>query len=405
MAVHVGALRPGGVAEMSGALQVGDRILSINGTPTEHLINSEVKALLENSGNVINLEISFKASPGANLDDLTVKKKNATIVLPRERNSFGFTISGERGVHCYWGLQKLNFLEKYNFDAMAVMLLVSLGCHIRGITLKELLLYYWSKIIPYLTFVLVSPGGRTESRPITVSNVTIHSAAYKNGVLKVGDRITKVNGKDVSQASQMETLSLLKASEDNCTLEIEYDVTLHEGLSEARGALLVELLKPKGASLGISLSGCPARGEPIWISRIKEAGIADRCGALHVGDRLLSVNGVSLENRTAQDVIQMLLHSDLHVKLEIIPSHNFPDVPDEPLEEAFSDSMSNITRLHPSSSRLSRRHSQRMLNIVSTFLYNSWSRNVIYNLYLHTHTHTHSITLLQCHQCPHGLPS
>jgi len=45
-------------------LQVGDRILSINGTPTEHLINSEVKALLENSGNVINLEISFKASPG-----------------------------------------------------------------------------------------------------------------------------------------------------------------------------------------------------------------------------------------------------------------------------------------------------------------------------------------------------
>jgi len=58
-----------------------------------------------------------------------------------------------------------------------------------------------------------------------------------------------------------------------------------------------------------------------------------RCGALHVGDRLLSVNGVILENRTAQDVIQMLLHSDLHVKLEIIPSHNFPDVPDEPLEE------------------------------------------------------------------------
>ena len=76
---------------------------------------------------------------GANLDDLTVKKKNATIVLPRERNSFGFTISGERGVHCYWGLQELDFLEKYNFDAMAMMLLVSLGCHnyIRGITRKS----------------------------------------------------------------------------------------------------------------------------------------------------------------------------------------------------------------------------------------------------------------------------
>ena len=49
----------------------------------------------------------------------------------------------------------------------------------------------------------------------------------RNGVLKVGDRILKVNGHDVSKASQLETLSLLKTSEDNCTLKIEYDVTLH----------------------------------------------------------------------------------------------------------------------------------------------------------------------------------
>lgn len=73
----------------------------------------------------------------------------------------------------------LRNMNVVNFDAMAMMLLVSLGCHIRGITLKELLLYYWNKIIPDLTFVLPSPGGRTESRPITVSNVTMHSAAYK----------------------------------------------------------------------------------------------------------------------------------------------------------------------------------------------------------------------------------
>ena len=49
----------------------------------------------------------------------------------------------------------------------------------------------------------------------------------RNGVLKVGDRILKVNGHDVSKASQLETLSLLKASAENCTLQIEYDVTVH----------------------------------------------------------------------------------------------------------------------------------------------------------------------------------
>ena len=46
------------------AMQTGDYILSINGTSTEHLMHSEVTALLENSGNVVNLEISYEATPG-----------------------------------------------------------------------------------------------------------------------------------------------------------------------------------------------------------------------------------------------------------------------------------------------------------------------------------------------------
>ena len=46
----------------SGALQVGDRVLSINGTVTDRLTHSEVAALLDNSGNIVNLEIAFEAS-------------------------------------------------------------------------------------------------------------------------------------------------------------------------------------------------------------------------------------------------------------------------------------------------------------------------------------------------------
>ena len=49
----------------------------------------------------------------------------------------------------------------------------------------------------------------------------------RQGILKAGDRILKVNGVDVSHASQMETHSLLKTGEGICTLEVEYDVTLH----------------------------------------------------------------------------------------------------------------------------------------------------------------------------------
>jgi C-terminal processing protease CtpA/Prc len=98
------------------------------------------------------------------------------------------------------------------------------------------------------------------------------------------------------------------------------------GLSEYRGELSVELLKPKGVSLGISLrESAPREGGPFIISRVKEAGIADRCGALHAGDRLLSVNKESVAGKSITDVQHLLKHCDLVVELEIIQAHNFPE--------------------------------------------------------------------------------
>ena len=47
----------------SGALQIGDHILSINGTVTDRLTNFEASSLLENAGNVVNLELAFDAPP------------------------------------------------------------------------------------------------------------------------------------------------------------------------------------------------------------------------------------------------------------------------------------------------------------------------------------------------------
>ena len=98
-----------------GALLIGDYVRCINGTATDHLNQNEANSLLNNSGNVINLEIEFEGQGPSDLDGGSTVKKVAQIKLRRERNSFGFTIS----------------------------------------------------------------GGRTESRPITVSDVTVGSMAYK----------------------------------------------------------------------------------------------------------------------------------------------------------------------------------------------------------------------------------
>ena len=52
-----------------------------------------------------------------------------------------------------------------------------------------------------------------------------------------------------------------------------------------------------------------------------------RSGTLHVGDQLLSINGHSMSGRTVQEARHLLAHSDIDVRLEIIPYHNFPEHP------------------------------------------------------------------------------
>ena len=47
------------MGERTEALQEGDQILAINGTPTDHLTHQEAASLLQNAGSVINLEIAF----------------------------------------------------------------------------------------------------------------------------------------------------------------------------------------------------------------------------------------------------------------------------------------------------------------------------------------------------------
>ncbi|XP_019855523.1 PREDICTED: glutamate receptor-interacting protein 2-like [Amphimedon queenslandica] len=289
--VKVAQLYPGGVAYMSGALQLGDKVLSINGTVTERLTNSEVVALLENSGNIVNLEIAFEtSSKGIQKIDDGMELKTAFITMSCDPSLFpGFVIS----------------------------------------------------------------GGRLENRPITVSHVKQGSYAYRKGILRAGDRILQINGVDMRGASRSEADQLLVPSVDGlCTLQIEYDIPVHDGLESNSGPLIVELQKPHGASLGITLSDERVPGEPIMISRIREAGIADRIGILHCGDRLLSINGEKLIDKSVQEAKHLLNHSDITVKLEVMLANNFTDtdggrLPVSPADDAISRVSSRCSQSVP----------------------------------------------------------
>uniref|UniRef100_A0A8C2F5W0 Glutamate receptor interacting protein 1 n=1 Tax=Cyprinus carpio TaxID=7962 RepID=A0A8C2F5W0_CYPCA len=176
------------------------------------------------------------------------------------------------------------------------------------------------------TFGFVIRGGahedRNKSRPVTITTIRPGGPADREGTIKPGDRLLSIDGIRLHGASHAEAMSILKQCGQEATLLIEYDVSVMDSVATASGPLLVEVAKSMGSSLGLALStSMYCNKQVIIIDKVKPASIADRCGALHAGDHILSVDGTSMEYCTLAEATQLLASASEHVKMEILPHH------------------------------------------------------------------------------------
>ncbi|CAG2056066.1 unnamed protein product [Timema podura] len=139
------------------------------------------------------------------------------------------------------------------------------------------------------------------------------------GTLRSGDRLIAVNGTSLNEATLTEAQELLNSSEcATITITVEYDVNLLECVRSATGPLLVEIERPCDKDLGVTLAAT-STGR-IIIEGVITASIAERCGALHVGDQILAVDETRVEGSgLAISEVMELLQSSTVVTLEILP--------------------------------------------------------------------------------------
>ncbi|KFU89669.1 Glutamate receptor-interacting protein 1, partial [Chaetura pelagica] len=258
---RVSNLRQGGIAARSDQLDVGDYIKSVNGINLTKFRHDEIISLLKNVGERVVLEVEYELPPvsaqGSGLIFRTVE-----VTLHKEGNTFGFVIRG--------------------------------GAH----------------------------DDRNKSRPVVITCVRPGGPADREGTIKPGDRLLSVDGIRLLGTTHTEAMSILKQCGQEATLLVEYDVSVMDSVATASGPLLVEVAKTPGAALGVALttSMC-CNKQVIVIDKIKSASIADRCGALHVGDHILSIDGTSMEYCTLAEATQFLANAADNVKLEILPHH------------------------------------------------------------------------------------
>ncbi|XP_058841572.1 glutamate receptor-interacting protein 1 isoform X13 [Acipenser ruthenus] len=258
---RVSNLRQGGTAARSDQLNVGDYIKSVNGINLTKFRHDEIISLLKNVGERVVLEVEYELPP-VSVQGSGVIFKTVEVTLHKEGNTFGFVIRG--------------------------------GAH----------------------------EDRNKSRPVVITTVRPGGPGDREGTIKAGDRLLSVDGIRLHGTSHAEAMSILKQCGQEATLLIEYDVSVMDTIATASGPLLVEVAKSPGSSLGVALTtSMYCNKQVIVIDKIKPASIADRCGALHVGDHILSVDGTSMEYCTLAEATQLLASTCEHVKLEILPHH------------------------------------------------------------------------------------
>ncbi|XP_052575368.1 glutamate receptor-interacting protein 2 isoform X6 [Peromyscus californicus insignis] len=261
-------IEPDSPAERCGLLQVGDRVLAINGIATEDGTMEEANQLLRDAAlaRKVVLEIEFDV---------------AESVIPSS-GTFHVKLPKRRGVEL-------------------------------GIT--------------------ISSASRKRGEPLIISDIKKGSVAHRTGTLEPGDKLLAIDNIRLDHCPMEDAVQILRQCEDLVKLKIRKDEDNSGACplvdeQESTGAVSYTVeLKRYGGPLGITISGTEEPFDPIIISGLTKRGLAERTGAIHVGDRILAINSVSLKGRPLSEAIHLLQVAGETVTLKIKKQLDRPLLP------------------------------------------------------------------------------
>ncbi|KAM4728234.1 discs large homolog 1-like protein isoform 11-T11 [Anableps anableps] len=154
-----------------------------------------------------------------------------------------------------------------------------------------------------------------EDPSIFITKVIPGGAAAQDGRLRVNDVILRVNEVDVRDVTHSRAVEALKEAGSLVRLYIRRRKPVSEKVME------IKLVKgPKG--LGFSIAGGVGNqhipgDNSIYVTKIIEGGAAQKDGRLQIGDKLLAVNSVCLEEVTHEHAVTALKNTPDVVYLKV----------------------------------------------------------------------------------------
>ena len=184
-----------------------------------------------------------------------------------------------------------------------------------------------------------------DDESVFISRVSEDGPAAEAGV-RVGDKLVSVNGVNLIDADHYDAVDVLKSSGNNISMVLGREKIVEpkqeepkeeeepttgfatvsfeqEPDTEVYGEKISTALLRDHTGLGFSIAGgrgsTPFKGndQAIYISRVVDGGIAQRDGKIKVGDKLLSINGVDMQDARHDQAVALLTGVDNEIRLVV----------------------------------------------------------------------------------------
>lgn len=211
--------------------------------------------------------------------------------------------------------------------------------------------------------------GNDES--VFISRVAESGPAHQCGV-KVGDKLISVNAVSLEDADHYKAVEVLKNSGYDITLVVarERPITRPDNMMaeeedntgiatvsfteepemEVYGETISTVLTRDQNGLGFSIAGgrgatpFKANDHAIYISRIVEGAAAHRDGRLLVGDRIISINGIDMQDARHDQAVSLLTGIDKEIQLVVYRERLIPKDANNSLEAPNLQKLPHMTQ-------------------------------------------------------------
>ncbi|XP_041654918.1 membrane-associated guanylate kinase, WW and PDZ domain-containing protein 3a [Cheilinus undulatus] len=362
--VYIGAIVPLGAAEKDGRLRAGDELLCIDGVPVKGKSHKQVLELMTNAARngqvMLTVRRKLSHTDGAGEEDgiqqphqVASAQVNSSPKVPRGEIPNAIQPAQTSRPECFDVT-----LQRKDNEGFGFVILTSKNKPPPG-------------VIPH-----------------KIGRIIEGSPTDRLGQMKVGDRISAVNGLSIMELSHNEIVQLIKDAGNTVTLTVvpEDDSAPPSGTNSARhspsaqhramgqqppsyqdrngdtearnslllkegtlitsgpkqGCFVVELERSQ-RGFGFSLRGGKEYNMGLFILRLAEEGPALKDGRIHVGDQIVEINGEATQGITHTRAIELIQAGGNKVHLLLRPGQGL--VPDHSSKDKVTIPTSSFPRI------------------------------------------------------------